>query len=148
MPRPRKRVAASQQMDVPETVAAKRQKTSAQTKSKFYGEETKFSSTKCLSWFRKYTDTDPMTLGPDGMEKFCEDINLKPEDIGMLCIAWKMNAKNMGYFTQQEWLRGLNDPDVMSDSPAKLQNRFNYLYSLLNDPTTFKSIFRYVSSFR
>lgn len=145
MPRTRKRVAAPTQMEVQETTAAKRQKTSASTKSKQFAEESRFSSTKCLSWFRKYTDTDPMMLGPEGMEKFCEDIKVNPEDIGMLCIAWKMNAKNMGYFTQSEWLRGLGDAEVACDSPAKLQHKFNYFYSLLNDPQTFKSIFRYVS---
>jgi DCN1-like protein 4/5 len=32
-----------------------------------------------------------------------------PENIVMLVLAWKMNAKQMGYFTQQEWYKGLND---------------------------------------
>jgi DCN1-like protein 4/5 len=27
----------------------------------------------------------------------------------MLVLAWKMNARQMGFFTQQEWLRGLMD---------------------------------------
>jgi DCN1-like protein 4/5 len=79
------------------------------------------------------------------MERFCEDIKLEPEDIAMLCIAFKMNAKNMGYFTQTEWLKGLADIEVQADTPVKLQNKLNYFYNLLNDPQTFKMIFRYVS---
>lgn len=63
----------------------------------------------------------------------------------MLCIAYKMNAKNMGYFTQSEWLRGLGDPEVQCDTPSKLQNKLSYFYNLMNDPQTFKLIFRYVS---
>lgn len=41
------------------------------------------------------------------MEKFCEDIGVEPENVAMLVLAWKMNARQMGFFTQQEWLRGL-----------------------------------------
>jgi DCN1-like protein 4/5 len=47
--------------------------------------------------------------GPEGMEKFCRDIGVKPEDIVMLVLAWKMKAKQMGYFTQEEWLQGMTD---------------------------------------
>jgi DCN1-like protein 4/5 len=43
------------------------------------------------------------------MEKFCEDIGVEPETVVMLVLAWKMNARQMGFFTQQEWLRGLMD---------------------------------------
>ena len=48
-------------------------------------------------------------IGPEGMEKFCEDIGVEPENVVMLVLAWKMNARQMGFFTQQEWLRGLSD---------------------------------------
>lgn len=94
----------------------------------------------------RYTTDDPTQLGPDGMERFCEDIKLEPENVAMLCIAFKMNAKNMGYFTQAEWLKGLADPEVQADTPGKLQNKLNYFYDLLNDPMSFKMIFRYVSA--
>jgi DCN1-like protein 4/5 len=43
------------------------------------------------------------------MEKFCKDIAVKPEDIVMLVLAWKMKAKQMGYFSQEEWLQGMTD---------------------------------------
>lgn len=88
-----------------------------------------------------------MQLGPDGMERFCEDIKLEPENILMLCIAFKMNAKNLGYFTQTEWLKGLADPEVQCDTPAKLINKLNYFYNLMSDPHTFKLIFRYAYDF-
>lgn len=40
------------------------------------------------------------------MEKFCEDIGVEPENVVMLVLAYKMGAKQMGYFTQEEWLKG------------------------------------------
>lgn len=47
-----------------------------------------------------------VAVGPEGMEKFCEDLNVDPENVVMLVIAYKMGAKQMGYFTQEEWLKG------------------------------------------
>ncbi|KAG7259063.1 hypothetical protein CRUP_030049, partial [Coryphaenoides rupestris] len=35
--------------------------------------EKTFSSKKCMAWFQEYAGPDHV-LGPDGMEKFCEDI--------------------------------------------------------------------------
>lgn len=43
------------------------------------------------------------------MELFCFDIEVNPEDVVMLYLAWKMNAKSMGYFTSAEWLKGFTE---------------------------------------
>lgn len=91
-----------------------------------------FSQKKCLSWFRNYVSVDDQDVigectfdnecfvmcrqflmkintGPEGIEKLCQDMGVNPENIAMLVIAWKMNARRMGYFTQQEWLKGFSD---------------------------------------
>ncbi|GAB6021369.1 DCN1-like protein 4 [Chamberlinius hualienensis] len=105
-----------------------------------------FSSKQCLTWFHEYTGPDePEVMGPEGMEKFCEDIGVEPENIVMLVLAWKMDAKQMGFFTSQEWTRGL--ADIQCDSCRKLQNKLEFLRSLLNDPHVFKSIYRYAYDF-
>uniref|UniRef100_A0A9L0SR99 DCN1-like protein n=1 Tax=Equus caballus TaxID=9796 RepID=A0A9L0SR99_HORSE len=69
-------------------------------------EEEAFSSKRCLEWFYEYAGTDDV-VGPEGMEKFCEDIGVEPENVVMLVLAWKLDAQNMGYFTLQEWLKGM-----------------------------------------
>ncbi|VVC98114.1 unnamed protein product [Leptidea sinapis] len=79
------------------------------------------------------------------MEKFCEDLGVDPENVVMLVIAYKMGAKQMGYFTQEEWLNGLTE--LQCDSAHKLQNKLEYLRSLLNDPQIFKAIYRYSYDF-
>ncbi|KAJ4452308.1 DCN1-like protein 4 [Periplaneta americana] len=95
---------------------------------------------------QEYTSPDdPDTLGPEGMEKFCEDIGVEPENVVMLVLAWKMSARQMGFFSQQEWLRGLSD--LQCDSICKVQSKLDYLRSLLNDHVTFKSIYRYAYDF-
>ncbi len=40
---------------------------------------------------------------------FCRDLDVEPENIALLVLSWKMGAKQMGYFTLQEWLLGLTD---------------------------------------
>ncbi|CAG4935251.1 unnamed protein product [Parnassius apollo] len=109
-------------------------------------EDTSFSVKKCLAWFKEYTTvSEPDVLGPEGMEKFCADIGVDPENVVMLVIAYKMGAKQMGYFTQEEWLKGLTE--LQCDSVQKLQNKLEYLRSLLNDPCIFKAIYRYSYDF-
>uniref|UniRef100_A0A1A9WRG8 Defective in cullin neddylation protein n=1 Tax=Glossina brevipalpis TaxID=37001 RepID=A0A1A9WRG8_9MUSC len=108
--------------------------------------EDTFSHKRCLAWFREYTNPDePDTLGPDGMEKFCEDIGVEPENVVMLVLAYKMGATQMGFFSQYEWLKGLTELEC--DSAAKMQSKLDYLKNILNDPNVFKSIYRYAYDF-
>ncbi|XP_051730594.1 DCN1-like protein 4 isoform X5 [Ctenopharyngodon idella] len=84
-------------------------------------------------------------VGPEGMEKFCEDIGVEPENVVMLVLAWKLDAQSMGYFTLQEWLKGMGS--LQCDSTEKLRNSLDYLRSVLNDATSFKLIYRYAFDF-
>lgn len=79
------------------------------------------------------------------MEKFCEDIAVEPENVVMLVVAYKMGAKQMGYFTQEEWLQGL--AEMQCDSISKIQNKLDHLRNTLNDPHQFKGIYRYAYDF-
>ncbi|XP_014232982.1 DCN1-like protein 5 isoform X2 [Trichogramma pretiosum] len=103
-----------------------------------------FSQRRCIAWFKEYAEEAEL-LGPDGMVRFCEDIAVDPENIVMLVIAYKMNARRMGYFTQAEWLKGMME--LQCDSVPKLQSKLEYLKSLLNDHNLFKAIYRYAYDF-
>uniref|UniRef100_A0A1B6K0A7 Defective in cullin neddylation protein n=1 Tax=Homalodisca liturata TaxID=320908 RepID=A0A1B6K0A7_9HEMI len=105
-----------------------------------------FSQKRCISWFSEYTSPhEPDILGPEGMEKFCEDLGVEPENVVMLVLAWKMNARQMGFFTLAEWLKGLSE--LQCDSIQKLKHRIDFLRSILNDQMSFKSIYRYAYDF-
>lgn len=105
-----------------------------------------FNQKRCITWFREYTTPDdPDTLGPEGMEKFCEHIGVEPENVVMLVLAYKMSARQMGFFTQGEWSKGLTD--LQCDTIPKVQSKLEYLRSLLNDSNQFKSIYRYAYDF-
>lgn len=103
---------------------------------KTFNSDKQFSSKRCLAWFHKYAGPDKV-FGPEAMEKFCEDIGVEPENVSqsdasyvcwiervcvlvlneasvllfqiiMLVLAWHLEAANMGYFTKDEWLRGMS----------------------------------------
>lgn len=103
-----------------------------------------FSNKKCLAWFHEYAEPDKV-VGPEAMEKFCEDIGVEPENIIMLVLAWHLEAANMGFFTKEEWLRGMTL--LQCDCTERLQSKLDYLHSQLNDSVAFKNIYRYAFDF-
>nr|CAG4641192.1 EOG090X0DAO [Eulimnadia texana] len=105
-----------------------------------------FNKKKCVSWFKDYSSkNDPDTIGPEGMERLCKDLVVDPENISLLVLAWKMGAKQMGYFTLDEWLKGLTE--LHCDSAEKLQSKLDSLCSMLQDSATFKNVYRYSYDF-
>jgi len=139
MPRGRKR--SEEHLDVQMRPVSKRHRTN------FYHPASgrrlvDFNEKVCMEWFREYTTADePDLLGPEGMERFCRDLRVEPENILMLIIAWKMDADNMGYFTAQEWLRGLSQ--LQADSMETLRWRKEDMLSMLSNPETYKAIYRF-----
>ncbi|XP_041089134.1 DCN1-like protein 5 isoform X1 [Polyodon spathula] len=116
----------------------------SQAPGRLINTEDHFSSKKCTSWYYEYAGPDEV-LGPEGMEKFCEDIGVEPENIIMLVLAWKLEAPNMGFFTKEEWIKGMTL--LQCDCTERLQSKLDYLRSQLNDTTAFKNIYRYAFDF-
>lgn len=63
----------------------------------------------------------------------------------MLVLAYRMNARQMGFFTLSEWLKGFSE--LQCDSISKIQQKLEYLRNQLTDPYTFKGIYRYAYDF-
>lgn len=105
-----------------------------------------FSNWKCTTWFQEYASEDnDRLIGPEGMEKFCEDIGVEPENVLMLTLAWKLRADQMGFFTLNEWQSGMSE--LGCDSIEKLKTKLDTLRSLTSDPVAFKNIYRYAYDF-
>jgi len=105
-----------------------------------------FNQKKCVTWFKEYSTPSSLeVIGPEGVETLCKDLGVEPENISLLVLAWKMGAKQMGYFSLQEWLQGLTE--LQCDSLSKLKEKLGYLHSLLLDSCSFKSIYRYAFDF-
>nr|KAF6464755.1 defective in cullin neddylation 1 domain containing 5 [Rousettus aegyptiacus] len=86
----------------------------SQPSARLISGEEHFSSKKCLAWFYEYAGPDEV-VGPEGMEKFCEDIGVEPENIIMLVLAWKLEAESMGFFTKEEWLKGMTSLQMIQN---------------------------------
>ncbi|XP_033132715.1 DCN1-like protein 4 isoform X4 [Brassica rapa] len=57
--------------------------------------------------FHRYSNTASNLIDPEGIELLCSDLDVSRTDIRFLMLAWKMKAEKQGYFTQEEWTRGL-----------------------------------------
>ncbi|XP_065885414.1 DCN1-like protein 5 isoform X2 [Dysidea avara] len=94
-------------------------------------------------WFNKYAEGEE--IGPEGVENFCYDLGVEPEDIVMLVIAWHMKAKRMGYFTRSEWMEGLQD--LQCSKLDDLKRKLDSLRCELDNSTMFKDIYKYSYDF-
>ncbi|KAL8267341.1 hypothetical protein R6Q59_004685 [Mikania micrantha] len=61
----------------------------------------------------------------EGVEKLCSDLSVEHTDARVLMLAWKMNAKKQGYFTQDEWRTGLTS--LHADTLKKLKKQLSHL---------------------
>lgn len=107
---------------------------------------TPFSIKRCEAWFNEYTSVGNHTvIEPDGMESFCEDLGVEPQNVVMLVLAWKLRARQMGFFTLSEWLGGM--AELQCDSIRKLKAKLDFLRSYLSEAASFRSIYQYAFDF-
>lgn len=96
--------------------------------------------------FNKYKDqqeTDKITV--DGVMKFLEDLNLSPESILVLIIAWKCKAAVQCEFTKEEFTTGLLELGV--DSIDKLKSKLATAELELKDTNKFKDFYQFTFNY-
>jgi len=105
-----------------------------------------FSQKKLEKLFEKYRDAnDPESIGPEGIERFCADLGIKPEDAVVLVMAWHLNAAEMAYFSKQEFLEGFKK--LGCDSIDKIRGKFGMMREEMEDPNKLKEIYRFAFNF-
>lgn len=88
--------------------------------------------------YQSYRDLDESTkIGPEGITKFCEDLNLDPSSLTVLIIAWKFKAKTQCVFTYEEFVNGMSN--LGCDDLKKLKNK---LPTLVNEVNTSAELFK------
>jgi len=58
------------------------------------------------AFFDHYRDADVDCILADGIERFCADIHVQPDEFSVLVLAWKFNAEAMCRFTREEFING------------------------------------------
>ena len=59
--------------------------------------------------FPSTAQSDPEVIDPDGLIRLFRDLDIRHDDPVTLVLAYKMDAKQVGYFTRKEWNKGLQD---------------------------------------
>ncbi|KAG0289317.1 DCN1-like protein 5 [Linnemannia gamsii] len=115
-------------------------------------------------------DFDREQIGPAGIAKLCEDIDVSLETVkdwfrnfhklltdrgqgkidwkpgvDMLVLAFHLEADTMPIFTKDEWAKGMKKLEV--DSVERLKAKMASLVERLKDPTHFKEFYRYIFMF-
>jgi len=96
------------------------------------------------SFFEVYREPREEHIGPDGMLKFCKDLNVELDDAALVVLSWNMNAKTMGFYSKPEWTRGLQQLKV--ENLEKLKNMLPTLRKSLKG-SDLKQIYEYAFGF-
>ncbi|PIA45718.1 hypothetical protein AQUCO_01600155v1 [Aquilegia coerulea] len=91
--------------------------------------------------FYSYANKSSGVIDPEGIESLCSDVGVDYTDVRILMLAWRMNAERQGYFTLEEWRKGLKSLKV--DTIAKLKKALPDLEKEVRTPTNFTEFYSY-----
>jgi hypothetical protein len=93
--------------------------------------------------FKKYACTeDPDIMGESGMIKFFKDVNVDPEGVDTLAIAWHIRSTEMGLIVKDEFVKGFEGSGCsnIGDIKKRVQN----VVKSLTDETQFKAFYKWI----
>ncbi len=60
----------------------------------------------CPGRFRVHTEPDGDDISVDGTIKLCEDLDVDPEDVVLLAVAYELKSPSMGQWSRKGWVDG------------------------------------------
>ncbi|KAL9250060.1 DCN1-like protein [Drosera capensis] len=96
-------------------------------------------------FFGAYASSPSGMIEPQGIEKLCSDLEVATDDVRILILAWKMKAAKQGYFTLEEWRRGLQP--LVADTILKLKSSLPELQLEVRMPSNFADFHAYAFSY-
>eukprot|EP01089_Gocevia_fonbrunei_P019542 TRINITY_DN6949_c0_g1_i4.p1 TRINITY_DN6949_c0_g1~~TRINITY_DN6949_c0_g1_i4.p1 ORF type:complete len:289 (-),score=59.15 TRINITY_DN6949_c0_g1_i4:169-1035(-) len=130
----------------PETTNNQTQKSTKNATPKQPKEEG-FSKKKLEKLFSEFKDGDAddennEQMGGEAIEKFCNEIDIDPEDPVLLALSYHLNASEMGCFYRDEFINGFEK--LKLDSIEGIKNYVPTLRKELDNQATLKPIYKYV----
>ncbi|RUS21371.1 hypothetical protein BC937DRAFT_92900 [Endogone sp. FLAS-F59071] len=104
-----------------------------------------FDQRKLQALFDKYREPDQDAIGVDGTIKLCADLDVSPEDVVMLVVAWNLEAERMAEFSRQGFVNGWTK--LKCDSVEKMRAAIPGMRQSLADDLTFKEVYSYAFNF-
>ncbi|XP_048440524.1 DCN1-like protein 5 isoform X1 [Pyrus x bretschneideri] len=96
---------------------------------------------KIDSLFESYANQSLNMIDPTGIEALCSDLKVDHTDVRILMLAWKMRAAKQGYFSKDEWQRGLKD--LHADTIPKLKKALPGLEKELTTASKFEDFYAF-----
>ncbi|XAR67830.1 hypothetical protein NMG60_11002751 [Bertholletia excelsa] len=93
------------------------------------------------SLFYSYANNSSGMIEPEGIENLCLDLEVDHTDVRILMLAWKMKAEKQGYFTLEEWRRGLKG--LRADTINKLKKTLPDLETEVKRPSNFVDFYAF-----
>jgi len=110
------------------------------------GESSAPSNHKILHLFEKYKEPESEEITIDGTIKFCADLNVNPEDVVLLAIAYELKSPGVGQWTKSGWLEGWKN--IGADSISEMKNSLVKLRDQLgSDSEYFEKVYKYTFDF-
>ncbi|KAG9131327.1 hypothetical protein Leryth_006197 [Lithospermum erythrorhizon] len=91
--------------------------------------------------FYSYASNSSEIMYPEGIESLCSDLEVDHTDVRILMLAWKMQAEKQGFFTLDEWRKGLKA--LRADTISKLQKALPELENEVRRPSVFPDFYSY-----
>ncbi|KAM7472957.1 hypothetical protein LguiA_011140 [Lonicera macranthoides] len=129
--------ASKRKSDTPNSTSAKSSNVDKQSAPKKASKEVE----RIDNLFDTYANKSLGVIDPEGIEALCSHVGVDHTDVKMLMLAWKMKAEKQGYFTQDEWQRGLKD--LRADTINKLKKRLLELETEVSKPENFEDFYTY-----
>ncbi|KAJ3373211.1 Scaffold-type E3 ligase [Allomyces arbusculus] len=101
------------------------------------------AAASCRAWFDSYADPDdPETIGPDGIERLCNDLGMDPASFPILVLAFTLNAAELGTFTATEWTVAMTKHQL--HTTAQLKAFLNHNAARIQaDRSLFRDCYKY-----
>jgi len=104
------------------------------------------SDSKIHALYSKYKDPREDMVLSEGIESFCLDLELKPEEFKVLVLAWKCGAEKMCRFSRTEFFRGCRS--LRADTLRGLKSRLpEAVAEVRTDSAAFKDLYRFTFRF-
>ncbi|XP_011095740.1 DCN1-like protein 1 isoform X2 [Sesamum indicum] len=91
--------------------------------------------------YETYQDDSVDLILADGITRLCDNIQVDPQDIVMLVLAWHMKASTMCQFSKQELVDGFESLGI--ETVEQLKEKIPFMRSELEDSHKFRQIYNF-----
>ncbi|KAG6811503.1 hypothetical protein H0H92_007105 [Tricholoma furcatifolium] len=104
------------------------------------------SNTKLTTLFNNYKDTDDDEISAEGTIAFCQDLDVDPEDVVLLAVAFELKSPRLGHWSLKGWVDGWKA--LGADSIPAMQAILPQLSNkLASDSDYFKKVYNFTFQF-